>query len=167
MPFSRLRSLTSTQSTGPTPTIGNVSFDDLSSLGKWPASQLIDRISSLTIFDNGSNIIGIQVTYLVNGTPILKMHGSKDGTVNNVNLGSNDILVGVYGGKGKSGVIEYMSFVTFNAQAGNVNVQGPFGGTAIPHMTFGTFGPIIGFLGTITAAGVLESIGFWSLDVID
>jgi hypothetical protein len=113
-------------------------------VGKWPASQLIDRISSLTIFDNGSNIIGIQVTYLVNGTPILKMHGSKDGTVNNVNLGSmfhylpqslsikcvndffpgNDILVGVYGGKGKSGVIEYMSFVIFNAQAGNVNVQG-------------------------------------------
>ncbi|KAH9977956.1 hypothetical protein BGW80DRAFT_1285062, partial [Lactifluus volemus] len=55
-----------------------------------------------------------------------------------------------------------MSFVIFNTQAGNVNIQGPFGGSEIPHTTFGTLGPIIAFLGTVTAAGVLESIGFWS-----
>jgi hypothetical protein len=57
-------------------------------VGKWPASQLIDRISSLAIFDDGANIIGIRVTYLVNGTAIVELHGSKDGRVNNVNLGS-------------------------------------------------------------------------------
>ncbi|KAH9958695.1 hypothetical protein BGW80DRAFT_142221 [Lactifluus volemus] len=166
MPFSRLPSLTATQSTGPPPTHGNVSFDDISTLGKWPSSQLIERISNLAIFHNGSSIIGIQVTYLVNGKSIKVLHGSNDAQAINVKLGSNDVLVGVYGGKLEDGVIQYMSFVIFNAQAGNVNVQGPFGGDAIPHTTFGTFGPIVGFLGTVTSDGVLESIGFWSVNVL-
>jgi len=165
MTFTKLPSLTSTQSTGPTPSTGSVSFDDLSALGKWPASQLINRITTLTIFDNGSTIVGIQITYLVNGNPIRELHGSNVGNSNNVNLGSNDVLVGVYGGKLATGVIENMSFVIFNTQAGNVNVQGPFGGAGTPQSNFGTFGTIVAFLGTVTSAGVLESIGFWKSDL--
>jgi hypothetical protein len=41
-----------------------------------------------------------------------------------ISFPGNDVLVGVYGGKLEDGVIQYMSFVIFNAQAGNVNVQG-------------------------------------------
>jgi hypothetical protein len=44
--------------------------------------------------------------------------------VDDFSFPGNDILVGVYGGKGKSGAIENMSFVIFNTQAGNVNIQG-------------------------------------------
>ncbi|KAH9971180.1 hypothetical protein BGW80DRAFT_1207635 [Lactifluus volemus] len=165
MPFVRLPSLTSTQSVGPAPTVGNTSFDDLSNLGKWPASQLITRISNIAVWDNGANIVGIQITYIVNGQAVPKLHGSNIGNVNNVNLINNDVLVGVYGGQLNGGAIQNMSFVVFNTQTGTVNVQGPFGGAAVPQGTFGTFGTIAAFLGTTTSNGLLESIGFWKSDI--
>ncbi|KAH9971169.1 hypothetical protein BGW80DRAFT_498062 [Lactifluus volemus] len=153
MTYTKLPSFTSTQSTGPTPTIGSTSFDDLSTLGKWPASQVINRISNIAVYDNGSNIVGIQISYVIDGqtSPVPVLHGSNNGNVNNVTLTNTDVLVGVHGGRLNSGAIQNMSFVVFDTQAGNINVQGPFGGTAITQATFGTFGPIIAFLGTVTS----------------
>ncbi|KAH9971170.1 hypothetical protein BGW80DRAFT_1446520 [Lactifluus volemus] len=157
MTFTTLPALTSTQSIGPTPT--------MEVLHLMIYRTLITRISNIAVWDNGANIVGIQITYIVNGQAVLTLHGSNTGNVNNVNLINNDVLVGVYGGRLNSGAIQNMSFVVFNTQTGSVNVQGPFGGGAVPQGTFGTFGTIAAFLGTVTSAGVLESIGFWKSDI--
>ncbi|KAH9971175.1 hypothetical protein BGW80DRAFT_1460695 [Lactifluus volemus] len=167
MTFTKLPALTSTQSTGQASATGSITFDDLALIGKWPASQVITRISNIAVFNDGSKIVGIEITYVINTqpAPVPALHGSNTGNVNNVTLINNDVLVGVYGGKLNGGAIQNMSFVVFNTQTGSVNVQGPFGGSAVPQSTFGTFGTIAAFLGTTTSAGLLESIGFWKSDI--
>jgi hypothetical protein len=59
-------------------------------VGKWPASQVINRISNIAVYDNGSNIVGIQISYVIDGqtSPVPVLHGSNNGNVNNVTLTS-------------------------------------------------------------------------------
>ncbi|KAG6908382.1 hypothetical protein DXG01_004880 [Tephrocybe rancida] len=140
-------------------------FDDVQTVGSWPARLDIKKVSLITIFTDSATVIGIEVIYfLQNG----KMMGASHGKVTDRNtffdagdLNATTSFVGFYGARDKDGdkpVLRNIGFLIYDKATGVISA--PIG--AVPTLSdsvvknatgFASLGEIVGFSGTTSSNG--------------
>ncbi|KAH9954007.1 hypothetical protein BJV74DRAFT_874720 [Russula compacta] len=139
-------------------------FDDLVQVGEWPARLVIRRLHSLEVFSDTNKVVGFRATYkLDDGSTKRAPHGHTTGNPSlTIPLSDTTYLAGVFGGLDKSGVIVKIGFVIFNADPTRppVEIKGPVGSSIPAHLSFGSYGNIIAFIGVDNNDTGLKSLGF-------
>ncbi|KAF8557548.1 hypothetical protein OG21DRAFT_1601635 [Imleria badia] len=168
-----LSSLAFTRSVG-IPLDDNVTFNDATTVGRYPLTQNIRKIVRIQLFASEAVpmavIAGLRVTYLMNGAPLPPvLHGLETPhVVCDIQMPANQLLVGASGKVKESpnqainGRISFIVFTVYENDTGLTIVRGPFGSTeyVTPKSAWGCYGPIIAFQGTVAPKLGLTSLGF-------
>ncbi|KAG6912533.1 hypothetical protein DXG01_013951, partial [Tephrocybe rancida] len=138
-------------------------FDDVQTIGSWPALLDIKKVSQINIYTGSTTVIGIDITYyLQNGKTQTASHGKTTG--NNISFDAGDLkattsFVGFYGSRDQDGdkpVLRNIGFLIYDKATGVISA--PIGAVpALPDSVvknatgFASLGVIVGFSGTTSA----------------
>ncbi|KAG6815353.1 hypothetical protein H0H93_010065 [Arthromyces matolae] len=141
-------------------------FDDVQSVGLWPSSLYIAKVSKITLFTGNTVVNGIEIVYdITNDDAQTAMHGNRTGIGHSYCLTGDQLFVGFFGAMDDNvnkPTLRGIGFLIFDKATGALSNFGPFPSTDQPNVKgFASLGHVVGFSGSIAGNGNIGTLAIY------